>query len=114
MNILVTGHQGFVGQNLIYYLKKNKKVKILTFGKENNIEDLNFLINKSDIIFHLAGENRNKNEKEFVKNNLNLTKYIVSIIKKKNKKTHLIFSSTSQILKKKIFIQKLSCLQKIF
>ena len=114
MNILVTGYKGFVGQNLIYYLKKNKKVKILTFGKENNIEDLNFLINKSDIIFHLAGENRNKNEREFVKNNLNLTKYIVSIIKKKDKKNILIFSSTSQILKKKNIYSKTKLLTENF
>ena len=58
MNILVTGYNGFVGKNLVYSLRKNKKLNI-TFGKENSFEDLELFIKKSDIIFHLAGENRN-------------------------------------------------------
>ena len=51
MNILVTGYNGFVGKNLIYNLKNNKKIKIFTFGKENSFEDLELFIKKSDIIF---------------------------------------------------------------
>ena len=112
MNILVTGYNGFVGKNLIYNLKNNKSLKIFTFGKENNYQDLVTLVNKSNLIFHLAGENRNHSSKEFIKNNLQLTKKIVEIIKKKNKKTYLIFSSTNQISKKKISIQKLNYLLK--
>ena len=106
MNILVTGYNGFVGKNLIYNLKNNKKIKIFTFGKENDYQDLEKLVNKSNLIFHLAGENRNHSLKEFSKNNLELTKKIVDIIKKKNKKTYLIFSSTNQISKKKNIYSK--------
>lgn len=101
MNILVTGYNGFVGKNLVYFLKKNKNLKIYTFGKNNNLNDLKKLIFKSKIIFHLAGENRSKNPKNFFKNNLDLTKLIVNFIKKKNKKTHLIYASTNQINKQK-------------
>ena len=86
MNILVTGYNGFVGKNLIYNLKNNKNIKIFTFGKENDYQDLETLVNKSNLIFHLAGENRNHSLKEFSKNNLELTKKIVDIIKKKTKK----------------------------
>ncbi len=106
MNILITGYKGFLGKNLVYNLKKNKKIKVFNFGKEHNLEDLKKFINKSKVIFHFAGENRNKNEKNFFVNNIDLTKNIIEIIKKKNKKTHLIFASTNQIIKKKNIYSK--------
>ena len=105
MSILVTGYNGFVGKNLIYCLKK-KKIKIYTFGRENSLNELEKLVNKSKIIIHLAGENRNNNINKFLQNNLDLTRTLVKYIKKKNKKTHLIFSSTSQINKKKNIYSK--------
>ena len=100
MNILITGYNGFIGKNLIFSLKDIKKINILTFGRENKLADLENLISKCSLIFHLAGENRNDNDKNFTKNNIDLTTRIVEIINKKKKKTSLIFSSTSQINKK--------------
>ena len=100
MNILITGYNGFIGKNFIQSLENKKKNNIFKFGKENNIGDLEKFIFKCDIIFHLAGENRNKNKEKFISNNINLTSEIVNIIKKKKKKTYLIFSSTNQVGKK--------------
>ena len=58
MNILVTGSEGFIAKNLILELE-NFKYKIIKFDK-NNVNDLENKILKSDLIFHLAGENRSK------------------------------------------------------
>ncbi len=100
MNILVTGSEGFIAKNLIVQLK-NLKCNIIKFNKNHNVKDLENKILKSDFIFHLAGENRSNNNKDFFKNNVNLSKKISEIIisKKLNKK--IIFSSSTQVLKNK-------------
>ena len=97
MNILVTGSEGFIAKNLILELN-NLKYNIIKFDKKNNINDLENKILKSDLIFHLAGENRSHNNKDFFKNNVNLSKKISEIIisKKLNKK--IVFSSSTQVL----------------
>ena len=71
MNVLVTGSNGFIAKNLIVGLK-NLNCNVVKFDKKNNLEQLKNKIIKSDIIFHLAGENRSNNKKDFFKNNLNL------------------------------------------
>ena len=71
MNILVTGSEGFIAKNLILELE-NFKYKIIKFDKKNNVNDLENKILKSDLIFHLAGENRSSDNKDFLKNNVNL------------------------------------------
>lgn len=100
MNILVTGYKGFIGKNLIFFLKNNKNFKIFKYGKKNSLKDLKNYVQKSDIIFHLAGENRNNLNKEFLKNNVNITKNIIKFTKRKNNKTLIIYASTNQINKK--------------
>ena len=64
MNILVTGSEGFIAKNLILELN-NLKYNIIKFDKKNNVNDLENKILKSDLIFHLAGENRSNNNKDF-------------------------------------------------
>ena len=73
MNVLVTGSNGFIAKNLIIRLK-SLKYNIIKFNKKNNYYQLENKILKSDIIFHLAGENRSNNKKDFVKNNYDLSK----------------------------------------
>ena len=56
MNILITGSEGFIGKNLIAILNQNKNNKILEFNKSTK-QKLENLVKKSDLIYHLAGEN---------------------------------------------------------
>lgn len=49
-----------------------------------------------DFIFHLAGVNRPKEINEFYKGNSNLTKFIVETLKKANKSTSILLSSSIQ------------------
>ena len=101
MNILITGYNGFIGKNLSFFLENKKNIKIFKFGKNNNLKDLENYVKKCEIVFHLAGENRNKEQTQFINNNFKLTKDLVNLIKKKSKKTYLFFSSTKQIESKK-------------
>ncbi len=102
MNILVTGSKGFIAKNLILRLK-SEKINILEFNKINNFSDLEDKIIKSDIIFHLAGENRSDQDKNYYKNNLNLTEQIAEVIKKRKLNKKIIFSSTAQVIKSNIY-----------
>ena len=97
MKVLVTGANGFIGKNLIVTLKKMLHVKILTFSKDNSLEDLTKLVKKSDFIFHFAGINRPKNVGEFYKGNVDLTKQIVQILQKDKRCIPILLSSSSQV-----------------
>ena len=103
MNILVTGSNGFIGKNLVTRLREKKDYKVIEFTKENNLNDLERKINKADFIFHLAGENRSNEEKDFIKNNINLTDFICKKLIDINKKIPIIFTSSSQADLKNIY-----------
>ena len=62
--ILITGSKGFVGSNL-YVTLKELDYELLTFDKEDTLEDLEKYLLKSDFVVHLAGVNRPKDTKEF-------------------------------------------------
>ncbi len=100
MNVLVTGSDGFIAKNLIIGLK-HLKYKVIKFNKKNNLQQLENKILKSDIIFHLAGENRSKNKKDFLENNVNFSKQISEIIITKKLKKKIIFSSSTQVINNK-------------
>ncbi len=100
MNILVTGSEGFIAKNLIIGLK-NFKYNILKFDKKNNLNQLESKVLKSDVIFHLAGENRSKNKKDFFINNVDLSQKISDIIIKKKLNVKIIFSSSTQVTENK-------------
>ena len=58
MNILITGSQGFIAKNLIVRLSELKYYKILTVDKKSSHQDFYKKLAKADIIFHLAGINK--------------------------------------------------------
>lgn len=109
MNVLITGSKGFIGKNLKIFLL-NKRLKVFEFNRGDNFKKLEKLIKYSDIIFHLAGDNRPKKKKFFKINNIDLTNKICNTIKKQNKKIKIIFTSTTQINKNNDYAKsKLIC-----
>ncbi|EMJ96560.1 NAD dependent epimerase/dehydratase family protein [Leptospira alstonii serovar Pingchang str. 80-412] len=96
MNVLITGANGFIGKNLSSQLFETKEFKILPYLKESSEEELDHFICEADFIFHLAGVNRPKESLEFKKVNTDLTESICNLLKKKNKKTPILFSSSIQ------------------
>ena len=63
--VLITGSSGFIGKNLAAHLSTKKEISVLEFNKSHTLQDLEVFVNKSDFIFHVAGVNRPKKEKEF-------------------------------------------------
>lgn len=97
LNILVTGSKGFIGKNLISELR-NRKITSHIF--EYDIDSDSAILDKycaeADIIYHLAGINRPKEESEFMKVNYGLTSVIVNKLKEKENTCPVIFSSSIQ------------------
>ena len=93
MNILVTGANGFIGKNLVLRLKE-QNFTVFKASRLTSNTDLEQFILSSDYIFHLAGTNRGKDIEEFKSGNTEYSKLISDILRKKNKKTQLIFSSS--------------------
>ena len=96
MNILVTGSKGFIGTNLVQYLRKNTNHTVFEFSRDDLLEDLENSINFIDIVFHLAGLNKETKNETFKNVNIKLTKKLCKILRK-NCKTKIIYASSIQI-----------------
>ena len=99
MKVGITGQSGFIGWHLYQTLRfKFKNFKLIDFKKEffYNSNDLDRFVSKCDVIFHLAGVNRDDDEKKLYKENVNLATYLIKSIEKTGFKGKLIFSSSYQ------------------
>ena len=97
MNILVIGSDGFIAKNLIIHLSNNTKYNILTINKKSSEQDLYNKLIIADIIFHLAGVNKEIYPKYTYENNYSLIEKICSFLEKNLKKTKIIYSSSTQV-----------------
>ena len=96
MNILVTGSKGFIGTNLVKYLRENTNHTVFEFSRDDLLEDLENSINFIDIVFHLAGLNKKTKNENFENVNIKLTKKLCEILRK-NPETKIIYASSIQI-----------------
>ena len=96
MCVLITGADGFIGKNLVVRLNELNNVEVLLFTRKDSIQILKEYVEKSDVIFHLAGVNRSNDVTDFEKDNTNLSQKICELIRASGKKIPLIFSSSSQ------------------
>lgn len=96
MKVLVTGAKGFIGKNLVARLNELETYEVITIDRSNSREDLVNGLLEAEFIFHLAGVNRPKEEKEFFEGNSGLTGEIVKILKENNKKTPIAITSSIQ------------------
>lgn len=95
-NILITGSNGFIGSNLKFHLLEND-YNVLEYKSNHPLKKLKNLIEKSDFIFHLGGVNKSNNIKDFIKNNVILTKNICQFNLENKKTIPIFFSSSTQV-----------------
>lgn len=96
MKVLVTGSNGFIAKNLIEHLKRDEDIEIYIYSKKDSRNLLEAYVEEVDFIFHLAGVNRPENIKEFYEGNSDLTKGIIEVLLKEDKKTPILLSSSTQ------------------
>lgn len=107
MNIAISGSKGFIGTNLVNFLKNLNNIKLILINRnpdkksklEYSFEDLfNHKINSEiDIFIHLASPNFNYEKNNELKDGIfNLTKRILDTLKNYNCKK-LIYFSTAKV-----------------
>lgn len=107
MNILVTGADGFIGRNLIATLNNINKgtdqslgitenLDIYAYDIDTGAELLESYCKKCDFVFHLAGVNRPKDQKEFMEGNCEFTARILDNLIKYKNYCSIMFSSSIQ------------------
>lgn len=96
MRILVTGADGFIGKNLILFLKENVEAEIVYFTRKNNESEFESMLDGVDWVYHLAGVNRPLDPGEFVSGNVGLTDALCSAIESSGRKVPVVYSSSIQ------------------
>ncbi len=96
MKIVVTGAQGFIGQNLCTMLREKGYVDIVEIDKESTRDELSHSLSCADFVYHLAGVNRPKDDAEFQLGNADLTSFITEELKYGGRKVPLVVSSSTQ------------------
>lgn len=96
MKILITGAHGFVGKNLISTLKQFDNIEIYCYDKNSTLDELDKYTKDCDFVYHLAGVNRPKENKEFMEGNFGFTSQLIDCLIKYNNKCPIVLSSSIQ------------------
>ncbi|MEG1845816.1 MAG: NAD-dependent epimerase/dehydratase family protein [Oscillospiraceae bacterium] len=96
MKILITGSNGFIGKNLIAKLSESSEYTIETFDSENTLDELNEYTKDCDFVFHFAAVHRPKDNSEFYKTNVGLTKILISYLEDNNNNCPILLTSSIQ------------------
>lgn len=96
MKLLVTGAHGFIGKNLIAELKNRGYIDICEYDIDTDEKLLDEYTKDCEFVFHLAGVNRPKEEKEFMEGNFGFTSVLLDSLKKNNNKATVLITSSIQ------------------
>ena len=96
MKVLVTGSNGFIGNNLKVHLSERKEIEVVTFSRDDGLGVLGSKLDGVDFVFHLAGVNRPKNVEEFALGNADLTSTLCQAIIQTKRLMPIIYTSSVQ------------------
>lgn len=100
MKVLVTGADGFIGQNLLQHLAERADVEVVRFTRANASTELPKLLGDVAFVFHLAGVNRPENPQEFVTGNADLTAELVRAVEAemqaRGREIPIVYTSSTQ------------------
>ena len=96
MKVLVTGANGFIGQNLIAELDRREGVEVLPFDVDTPSERLEEYCRDCDFVYNLAGINRPEKTEDFMKGNFGFASVLANTLKKYGNRCPVMNSSSIQ------------------
>lgn len=99
LKIGITGQTGFVGGHLARTLALHpREYQLVPFEKVffDDLPKLRAFVSKCDVIVHLAGENRNKDQEALFRVNLLLVRRLIEALDEEEVAPHVLFSSSIQ------------------
>lgn len=107
MKILVTGSNGFVGQNLVWNLKEIRDGKnrsrpdlvineIYEFDINSPLSDLEYACSRADFVFNFAGVNRPKEQTAFMEGNYGFAGMLLDMLKSCGNQCPVMLASSIQ------------------
>jgi UDP-2-acetamido-2,6-beta-L-arabino-hexul-4-ose reductase len=98
MNVFVTGSKGFIGKNLITFLKAKSGLTVWEYDLDSKLETFREGLAIADIVYHLAGVNRPERIEEYETGNSQLTRYLCDVLGELNRQPIIVLSSSTQAL----------------
>jgi len=97
MRVLVTGASGFIGKNLCVNLARlQEEFTLLRFDVDSPAQALAAYAGQADFVIHLAGVNRPQDPAEFQAGNFDLTRELLSLLRKRGEKVPFVLASSTQ------------------
>lgn len=96
MKVLVTGADGFIGQNLRVALGEREGFEILPITRASSPQDLQSAAAMADAVIHLAGVNRPQDPAEFVAGNADFTAALCEVLSGTGRGIPVAFASSIQ------------------
>ncbi len=94
--ILVTGSAGFMGRNLVAWLRATGYDNLMEYDAASPEGALEEYAGRAGFVFHLAGVNRPVDKEEFYTGNAGLTTRLVAALQQAQNKAPLVLTSSAQ------------------
>jgi UDP-2-acetamido-2,6-beta-L-arabino-hexul-4-ose reductase len=96
VRILITGADGFIARNLRVRLRELQLTDVDYVTRSTSANELAECAARAELVFHLAGVNRPKEEAEFMVGNANLTERLCKLLEQTGRKIPVAFASSTQ------------------
>jgi UDP-2-acetamido-2,6-beta-L-arabino-hexul-4-ose reductase len=96
MHIVVTGGDGFIGQNLRLRLTELGHTHVTSIGRRTDASVREAALRDADFVFHLAGVNRPRDPAEFQQVNADFTAAVCTALASAGRRAPIVLASSTQ------------------
>jgi len=96
LRILITGADGFIARNFRVRLRELGHLDVASVTRHTSAAELAKAAAEADIVFHLAGVNRPKDDGEFARGNAGFTESVAVALRVAGRRVPVVYASSTQ------------------